>query len=262
MRASRFVWVVAGVIVVGLSAIIAVSIPQAKTYSDCRAHSSAENKKNSERKKPGIFVCAARTIRVDAALIELATTATIAIFTIVLGITTVYLWEAGERQIVLAQRPRLRVRNVVHRPPRPSYEIRYPFEQGHHIGGQFYLVNVGGTAAKVVEMGCWVEWFRDDINLPMERPYEGKRGNISATPRVEPGQSVPISFSSDKAMDWQAEDITPMQGSSPRTHLYVMGWVFYKDDIGIARFTSFCRKFDPRRAKFFAVDDPDYEHEE
>ena len=36
----------------------------------------------------------------------------------------------------------------------------------------------------------------------------------------------------------------------------------YADDLKIVRRTAFCREYRPAERRFFAVDDPDYEHEE
>jgi hypothetical protein len=45
-----------------------------------------------------------------------------------------------------------------------------------------------------------------------------------------------------------------------------MGWIEYKDKLGTTHRTSFCRLYaiesGQRYARFYPVDDPDYEHEE
>lgn len=45
-------------------------------------------------------------------------------------------------------------------------------------------------------------------------------------------------------------------------NMYVIGRVGYIDELGGMRSTAFCRKWDDDKGRFFAVDDPDYEHAE
>lgn len=45
-------------------------------------------------------------------------------------------------------------------------------------------------------------------------------------------------------------------------NVYVIGRVGYIDELGGMRSTAFCRKWDDDKGRFFAVDDPDYEHAE
>jgi hypothetical protein len=41
-----------------------------------------------------------------------------------------------------------------------------------------------------------------------------------------------------------------------------MGWIEYSDGLGFIRRIAFCRKYDHDQGRFFAIDDPDYEHAE
>lgn len=78
--------------------------------------------------------------------------------------------------LVLTQRPKLIVRNVVLKSPQ---QVPPPgpdpwFYKGARLSGQFYVVNVGGTPATITESGCWVAWKVNDRplgRLPMKRPY-------------------------------------------------------------------------------------------
>jgi hypothetical protein len=55
---------------------------------------------------------------------------------------------AAQRMLVLTQRPKLRIRNVVVRYPVPIHRQPFRlFEPGQPISGQFYVVNIGGTVA-------------------------------------------------------------------------------------------------------------------
>jgi hypothetical protein len=93
----------------------------------------------------------------------------------------------------------------------------------------------------------------------MNRPYEGKNGNSVVSGRLAPGVSIPGTFVSENVLG-VGEPTNILQGSGRA--LYVMGWIDYSDDLKVARRTSFCRRYDPSRQRFVAVDDPDYENAE
>jgi hypothetical protein len=165
--------------------------------------------------------------------------------------------------LVLTQRPKLIVRNVVLKSPlKEPPPVPDPWlYNGARLSGQFYVVNVGGTPATITESGCWVVWKvnRQELaGLPMERPYESLSANNPVRGTLNPGKSAPGTFQSD---DFLGDEIDPIrEGLWP---LYVMGWVEYTDERRVKRRTAFCRKYDANRRRFFAVeDDPDYEHAE
>jgi hypothetical protein len=97
----------------------------------------------------------------------------------------------------------------------------------------------------------------------MKSPYEGESGNdFAGFKMLNAGGSTVGLFVSAGTLT--KERHLAALGDS-RT-LYVMGWVAYDDSAKTHRRTAFCRKY---RAlgisgggRFFAVDDPDYEHEE
>jgi hypothetical protein len=184
--------------------------------------------------------------------------------TIGLGIGTVFQLRLARAELVANYRPRLRVRNVIVNPPNEALVSRIGiFQPNQPARGQLYVVNVGGSAAKITESHCIVFW--NESGLPMRRPYEGDNGN-NQIPRMklEPGQSTPGLFMSDDALDNRATTIGNSIAGGLR--LYVMGWIEYADDRGTKRRTSFCREFEKRggfaEGRFYAVADPDYEHEE
>jgi len=170
---------------------------------------------------------------------------------------------AAQRMLVLAQRPKLRVRNVVVSYPNPMHRQPFRlFEPGELVSGQFYVVNIGGTVARIDEGDCRVYWTNQ--GLPMERPYEGQEiENMIPPIKLEAGQSTPIPFASRKTMGSEGDDIRAFAAG---WRLYVMGWIAYTDDLNNPRRTAFCREYRqiPHNAegRFFPIDDPDYEHEE
>jgi len=170
---------------------------------------------------------------------------------------------AGQRMLVLTQRPKLRVRNVVVKYPVPNHRPPFRmFEAGQPISGQFYVVNVGGTVARIAEGDCRVYWTQQ--GLPMERPYEGQViENPMPSIKLEAGQSTLIPFHSRQAVGPEGDDIRTFAAG---WRLYVMGWIEYSDDLNNPRRTTFCREYrqvlHSSAGHFLPVDDPDYEHEE
>lgn len=207
----------------------------------------------------------------------------VAVFTVVLAVSTAGLWTAtlivGARQredmqrlasatrrsanatrdmAAAMARPKIRIRNVVVRAPRELGNAGYAFFPNQFVSGQLYIVNIGATRARVFEIHCRVFWPGAGVmTLPMERPYEGEEP-MQFRVELIPGQSEPISFSSYSMLGEQESDQV-LRGAR---NIYVLGNVAYQDDSGVIRRTAFCRKYDHARGRFFAVDDPDYEHEE
>lgn len=190
----------------------------------------------------------------------------VAAATLFLAIATAVLayasWRAARdtrRALFLAQRPRIRIRNVVIHPARRRHGAN-PFDPGEFVSGQLYCVNVGGTEAHLFEAHCEVYWTNPGVaTLPMERPYEGKNPNIPILNiDLPPGISTPLNFASDRLLGGNESD----QINSGSLFIYVLGFVAYTDELGIMRRTAFCRKYNYGRGRFFATKDPDYEHEE
>lgn len=217
-------------------------------------------------------------------------TIVIAIFTAVLGVWTILLWRETKRaaqlaqkslnvarasndhvaegvylarqELILTQRPKLRVSTVIIRQPTQINAGKQVtqgwvgpdelFIKGQYVGGQFYVSNIGGTPATITNIGCWVYWAASP--LPMERPYEGKEGNIPVKHVLHPGASVPITFNSDKPLGDEAKHIR----SGEAYRLWIMGWIEYRDNLQIERRFYFCRVYRPNE-RFEAVLDRDYE---
>jgi hypothetical protein len=165
--------------------------------------------------------------------------------------------------LVLTQRPKLIVRNIVLNSPLQDPPLGPDpwFYQGARIAGQFYVVNVGGTPAEITRSGCWIIWKDKEQalpELPMRRPYEGQEGSNPVLGALRPGESKSGTFQSD---DFLTNEYDRVRGGN--WPLYVLGWVDYVDERKVKRRTAFCRKYDPHRRRFFAVEnDPDYEHAE
>jgi hypothetical protein len=194
----------------------------------------------------------------------------IAIFTYVLYRSTDKLWEAGDQQFKIIReeftathRPRLHVRNVVVNRPVTIHDQRFPlFQAGHIVRGQFFVVNTGGSDARVQDGHCLVFWTIRD--LPMRRPYEGADDNLQIMKRIlRPGESTSVLFNSDEPLP---ESLRNIGGNEiGRANVYVMGWITYLDESDIVRRTSFCRRYQQNPSgdgRFVIEENTDYEHEE
>jgi len=235
------------------SLLLEVIHPHRPTASTPLPRSGQENQAQIQNQAPA----RANETTMDATAIA---TFLVAAVTALLALATYYTARDTRRTLFLAQRPRIRIRNVVVRPAGLTGYVKSAFFPQQFVGGQLYVVNVGGTRARLIEAHCEVYWTNAGVEtLPMERPYEGNLPNLpDLTVRLEAGESWPLSFDSDRQLS-EAESDQIKRGE---LLIYVMGFAAYRDDLGIARRTAFCRKYDSRRARFFAVDDPDYEHEE
>jgi hypothetical protein len=197
-------------------------------------------------------------------------TAAIAFFTWTLYKATKNLWEVAQDQskdmkatIALAHRPKLHIHNVVVRQPRPVHAPQpMIFAPGLFVGGQFYVVNVGGRPAKITDSHCIVYWTNE--GLAMQRPYEGKEPNqvtcLSGT--LQPGETITGIFQSENPMGPEGNNI---RSCNANWRIYVMGWIEYTDDFEVKRRTAFCREYQIRReggGRFYPVEDPDYERED
>jgi hypothetical protein len=138
-----------------------------------------------------------------------------------------------EEALLLAQRPKLRVRNVVVRPPNVVGYTSMIFHPHQLVSGQLYFANIGGTEARIIEAHCEILWTDTGVSsLPMERPYEGKNPNFPSFEKtLKAGESYPLIFQSDMLIDAQTSDEI-LRGAR---NIYVMGFIGYSDEIGIQR---------------------------
>lgn len=171
--------------------------------------------------------------------------------------------KVANRALLLAQRPKLRVRNVV-------VTLSDTVRIGSPVRGQLYVENVGGSTASITEMGCWIAHIRG--NLPMQRMYEGQdpsNPEILNTikdrhghAQLRPGESGTVSLLQSGTI-LELDYVTPATPEPHRTQrLYVYGWIHYSDAMGIVHRYAFCREFDTALERFVPVDNPDYEYAE
>lgn len=213
--------------------------------------------------------CAAFWIFLDAhgGAVTAIATVFIAAFTVVLAFVTrrqsiiaANARELAADEFIASHRPRLRVRNIVITNQDSWSERGHDyFPVGNAIAGQFYVSNVGGSDATIIETRFQFIW-PPDGRLPMRRPYEGEDGNTSVLPlKLAPGESGNGMIPRGVGRDGENPDFHTVSGESG-WRLYAMGWVIYEDGREVRRRTAFCRVF--QNGRFVAVNDPDYDHEE
>ena len=189
-------------------------------------------------------------------------TGILATFTIVLSLVSIaqiYLLRLAQRdsaeatratraQYIRSHRPRLRVRHLVLGPNEVT--------NGKHVEGTFEVVNVGGTAARVVACHCQV--FRAPI-LPLNRPYTG----VHPAPPITLGTDIPAGAVATGSFK-STEPIPPDGYGIPGTATFVMGWIDYVDESQTTRRTAFCRahRSGAEGQRFYPVESSDYEYED
>jgi hypothetical protein len=140
---------------------------------------------------------------------------------------------ATEAQAEIARRttlrPRIRVRNL---------NLDRPFEEGHPVEGQFWIVNIGGSVARVQTWRCHVMVGR--MGSPPPWPIEPTtESNFDPHPILGTGVNTEIRFRAHHKLTRQeAQDL---RGLSGNITLYIMGRIAYEDDLGVPRNTGFCR---------------------
>jgi hypothetical protein len=168
------------------------------------------------------------------------------------------------KQHLITNRPRLRVRHVS---VVTAEHIGLPtlfFDHRNKIDGVLVVVNVGGTAARIVESFYHVYFSQGD--LPMISPLEDVKRRQLLIPEgqiigIGESRSCPIPDIIIMKPNPDPEATTIMQFDSGGWKIYVMGQIRYQDDGGHDRFMGFCREGDGK-SRFRAVDNQDYEYED
>lgn len=164
--------------------------------------------------------------------------------------------DAARESIILTHRPKIIVRDMViawhpllHRGTCVKKLNENQFDEWQ-LGGAFYIVNTGNQSATVVSLEQFMSF---DELLPFERPSEsGVRKFV--TIKLKPGESKRLPFH-------------PIAIGNPDTRtltlgvsMTAIGRIVYDDELGNRRETGFARKFEMKRQRFIAMDDPDYEY--
>lgn len=165
----------------------------------------------------------------------------------------------AQRTLILAQRPRIKIRDI-----EPDFTVNkeWYFHTGNHVTGDVWIGNAGGSTATVTVWGIHVFWSRRGLPpawpTTPPSPYPGS-DNL---PILNAGVHTTLKFQSADIMGEEGHDISMGRED---WRLFLLGRVTYNDDLGIARTTAFCRRFQKPEGitgRFVRVDDPDLEYED
>jgi hypothetical protein len=168
-------------------------------------------------------------------------------------------------QTLTTHRPKLRVRNIViDRPQVGQKPLRF-FDPSQPVCGSLEIVNIGGSAARIVDCYWSVWWNRpgSSWDLPMKHPYSGRPGQVDR-PKNElaAGESIFATFKTERPPPDSIWGVDTINGSKA----FVMGWIEYTDSLDVGRITRFCREYVASavgaEGRFRAVNDSDYEYED
>jgi hypothetical protein len=179
--------------------------------------------------------------------------------TVALVRSTNRLWEAGEKQFVATNRPRIIVRFV--QGPMTDAEGR--------VSATVTIANTGPTDAKIIAIGCDIAFRRDFrwmCNVDGEpKPIapitlrSGQRHMLDIEAREGNDDDVGNFY-----INWgfmRAADETT-EGARSFGALCVVGEIVYRDDIGTERHTSFLRLYEPDSRRWIRDTDPSHEYED
>ena len=151
---------------------------------------------------------------------------------------------------------------------RPRIVIRGGFingtrlaDTGEHVGGcvQFVVTNSGGTNAHIYKSEFIVKVLGDSISESSLMDGAMSIGEFSLTTGQGTTITIPISLEMVKSIqdEFRRRD-EPL--SADRKPVYVIGDLWYKDDLGISRSTGIFRKFDPKELIFVPVENSTSEY--
>jgi hypothetical protein len=270
MTKLALLFVIGFVLFVALFELLAQSSP---VFINCiEHHEKADGPSTTEKNTAGFktvlkayATCALEFFDTHGNGITAFATVIIALFSLVLWLTSYWQWKVSSQTLALQFRPKLIVRNVIVVPfypePNDNLPMTITFVKDKIVKGQFDVVNTGGGAALITESLCLVHWRKGQ--LPMRRPYEGRNGNNPIEGNLIAGECRVVGFTSDipcplSHLELGSMDVLPL--TPPIWHLWVMGWIEYTDDLRFKRRTSFCRLYKHDANRFVVVEDADYEH--
>jgi hypothetical protein len=173
--------------------------------------------------------------------------------------------ELTRQSIVLANRPRLTIRNIVIE--EPTVGDRFFIGRKHDrmfnpekkFKGELAIVNFGGHQATIQNSSCAVVSSGPPEELP--RKFGAPDGGGVLIPNgavIRTGERVEGRFGGNGPTEKQVNKAA-VHSPTETLFLYIVGWIDYADELGHIRRTSFCRVYRPQLDRFIPVDDPDYE---
>lgn len=161
-----------------------------------------------------------------------------------------YQLEEARTAGIRTHRPRLYVRNI---------QATHGFRSNEPMSLQLTIANKGSWQAHIAIAQCVLIV---NVNfLPASVIYEPDEILHPDNTTVQGGSSTIAWLRSTKGY---FSDSVYRPGDPEGSHIYCIGKIRYTDDAGVGHTTGFCRRYVRRdgQARFYPVDDPDYEYEE
>ncbi len=168
--------------------------------------------------------------------------------------------ETMQDELMLKKRSKIHVRDVA------IPEFENPLGRQSFPNGQLSIVNLGGIAANIIEIGAWFETGHEK-GLPTEWPDESEKPNVPnpQPTKLEVGQLVRYKFT-DERRQWSSYEWVRMKPNEGM--LYVIGYVRYTDETQLPRYSRFFREYRVLKGygglhkysrRFFPVEGYEYE---
>jgi len=160
--------------------------------------------------------------------------------------------EIENKTLILQYRPRLIIRNTV------TKDYSVTIGQNIKCTVAFQLVNMGGSPAHVIHGEVYLLAV-DASDLKDIRISEGNHGEMQER-SLQPGERQNFEDLLDSSIVADEEWAAFHQGQNSSHSLYLLGTIWYKDDLGIPRQVGVHRKYDPSNLRFIPQNDSEEEY--
>ncbi len=138
----------------------------------------------------------------------------------------------ARQAFIHTQRPIIRVRNVRFREGHP--------QSNTILEGEFDLVNVGGTTARIISCDCRTMLGPESL-YPRWAENSANPRSAEGLPVLDPGVHTSLPWTTERPLtDRQCQAIVAVASNF---RFYVFGRITYLDDLDISRTTGFCRRW-------------------
>ena len=201
----------------------------------------------------------------NAAAIGALSAIGVLLFTVILAVSTIVLWDAtrglqrsGERQFLAANRPRITVRFV---------QGPITYTESGRVGAAVTIANIGPSDATIIAIGCDIgirrgnRWASNIDGIPKPIPpivlRSGQRHTVEVEAREGDGDDN-FYF----AWGFMRAESEGSRTGPPDQAVAVAGEIVYRDGNGIERHTGFLRTYDSESDRWVLDKDPGNEHED
>jgi hypothetical protein len=153
----------------------------------------------------------------------------------------------ARQTLVSSFRPQIIVRSIA---LHTDWNLRYAF--ANRGGTRAHVVASNITGTDITRVNGW---------LPAIPPYSENRdvlGEITLAPGDYRDGSITLETGIIQQIKSDRE--SKRLGSGQPGSVHCLGYIQYRDDNGVVRYTAFCQVFNVQRDRFVAVDDPEYEY--